>query len=402
MAKSRTNTAKQSRSLGGFTIRPEGWCYLAILAVLFLGALIRDINLLMLLFGMLAGPVVYSLWYGWFALRKLEVRRELPDQAHAGQPFEVTIELTNQRRLFGVWAIMVNDAIRVVEGRASAREAGLVFLYLGARKSKKLSYQIQLLERGTYEFGPLVISTRFPLGLFRRTIVVPQVERLTVWPRLGELTGRTQIGADLADHVSKQMHRQRGFVEGDFFGLRDWRSGDSRRWIHWPTSARMGELMVRQFERHRAPDLAVIVDLWQPQRATGAQLENSELAVSFAATLVADACRRGGSQVTLAIAGHEQRIARGAASAGIFKQMLNELAATKSTHNDQLFELFVRLQGVMRQGTRTILVTTRSLDLTDQARMPRALSDPRATHWLRQITKVETGDPVLDTFFQPR
>jgi uncharacterized protein (DUF58 family) len=385
----------------GFSIRTEGWCYLTVLTVMFVGALIRDINLLMLLFGMLAGPLVYSLWYGWFALRHLDVSRTLPDFVHAGQPFEVTVELTNRRRWFGVWAIVVQDAIRRPDGAVAPQEAGTLFLYVGAGKSRKLTYQVQLLERGRYEFGPLVVSTRFPLGLFRRFAVLARVDKLVVWPRLGELTALSRPGADLADQVSRQMHRQRGMVEGDFYGLRDWRSGDSRRWIHWPTSARTGELMVRQFERHRAPDLAVVVDLWQPTYPTGEQRDNTELAVSLAATLVADTCRKGGSMVTLAISGRRDRIVRGAASTGMLQQMLSELAVAEPSPDDHLYDVCARLLGVMRAGTRTVVVTTRHVDLTNPGLLPHALRDPRVGQWLRQIAKVETHLPSLTDYFQP-
>ena len=53
--------------------------------------------------------------------------------------------------------------------------------------------------------------------------------------------------------------------------------------------------MVRQFDRQRNRDLAVLIELWQPEVPTAEQLENVELAVSFAATLVAEACRTGGA-----------------------------------------------------------------------------------------------------------
>lgn len=400
-------TTKNAKSSGSrpvsrqFQIRPEGWCYLAVLSVLFLGALIRDINLLMLLFGMLAGPLVYSLWYGWFALRHLEVRRQLPERVHAGEPFDVTIELTNRRRWFGVWAIMVHDSIRRADGQSAPRDSGTLFLYLGAGKSHKLTYQAQLFDRGTYRFGPLSVSTRFPLGLFRRWLTFEQVDSLLVWPRLGTLTRPTRSGADLADQVSKQMDRQRGYVEGDFYGLRDWRSGDTRRWIHWPTSARMGELMVRQFERHQAPELAVIVDLWQPPRPTREDLENTELAISFAGTLVADACRRGGNQVTLAVAAQPDSLTRGAASPASFRHMLDELAVANPASDDHLLDLCLRLWSATRAGARTVLVTTRAVDLTREIGLPEGLRDPRAMHWLRQIVVVEAQSPEFETYFQP-
>lgn len=91
-------------------------------------------------------------------------------------------------------------------------------------------------------------------------------------------------------------------LEADFYGLRDWRPGDSRRWIHWRTSARRGSLVVRQFEQRRSQDLALLVDLWQPTQPSEAELAHVETAVSFVATLLADACQQSGRQLMIQIA----------------------------------------------------------------------------------------------------
>ena len=55
-------------------------------------------------------------------------------------------------------------------------------------QSRKGAYRGRLVERGRYRFGPLRLSTRFPFGLFSRTITAGEVETLIVLPRLGRLT----------------------------------------------------------------------------------------------------------------------------------------------------------------------------------------------------------------------
>ena len=155
-------------------------------------------------------------------------------------------------------------------------------------------------ERGRYQFGPVRLSTRFPFGLFSRTITVGESETLIVLPRLGRLT-EGWAARRLEAFAGADRRRRRSGPEGDFYGVREWRSGDGRRLIHWRSSARLGKLVVRQFERPRSRDVAVVLDLWQPEPATAEHLENVELAVSFAATVLADLCRQGGSNVYLAL-----------------------------------------------------------------------------------------------------
>ena len=83
-----------------------------------------------------------------------------------------------------------------------------------------------------------------------------------------------------------QGGRQPTRASGDFFGVREWQAGDSVRWIHWRGTARHGQLMVRQFEKHRRRDIVLLLDLWQPSQPDEEHLENVELAVCFAAMVV--------------------------------------------------------------------------------------------------------------------
>ena len=104
------------------------------------------------------------------------------------------------------------------------------------------------------------LSTRFPFGLFSRTITVGETETLTVLPRLGHLT-ESWAARRLEAFAGADRRRGLAGPEGDFYGVREWRSGDGRRLVHWRRSARLDRLVVRQFERPRNRDVAVLLDL---------------------------------------------------------------------------------------------------------------------------------------------
>lgn len=385
-----------------FAVRAEGWCYLAVLCIVFLGALIRDINLLMLLFGFLTGPLLYSLWYCNFALRRLEVRRRLPKQIHAGEPFEVEIELRNCRRWRAAWAVLVHDHVRFLSAARDepAHDVRLMFLYVAADSSVRLRYQVQMAKRGRYAFGPLLLSTRFPLGLFRKSRAIPDFEQLVVWPRLGRLTGKATKDSRLVDDVNRQRRRRHGILEGDFYGLRDWRPGDSRRWIHWRTSARTSQLMVRLFEQDRVVSNVVILDLWQPAQPKLDQLENVELAVSFAATLAADICRRGNGRLLVAIAGQADELIRGSANGAMLKRCLDRLATTEPTSEEHLPDVLGQAIKLAGQGTYTILLSTRSMQHGRLKELCAPPKSPRVAAWLKNMVCVSTDSARLDDFFE--
>ena len=112
--------------------------------------------------------------------------------------------------------------------------------------------------------------------------------------------------------------------------MREWRSGDGRRLIHWRSSARLGKLVVRQFERPRSRDVAVVLDLWQPEPHSPEHAENVELAVSFAATVLADLCRKGGSNVYLGISNGGPECIGGPASPATLQRLMEQLALVEA------------------------------------------------------------------------
>ena len=84
-----------------------------------------------------------------------------------------------------------------------------------------------------------------------RSVRLRRSSRLLVLPRLGRMTNRWAHLAQAIDYGSQQAAGRQRPADGEFYGLRDWQPGDSRRLIHWRTSARRGGLMVRQFEQPR-------------------------------------------------------------------------------------------------------------------------------------------------------
>src|SRR5262249_28506421 len=124
------------------------------------------------------------------------------------------------------------------------------------------TYRITLNRRGRYRLGPLRCGTRFPLGLVRGQITLPDREEVVVAPHLGRLLPAWANLIEAEQLGDERRHPQRGISEGDYYGLRPWQSGDSLRWIHWRTTAKLGRPIVRQFERRRSRDVAVILDPW--------------------------------------------------------------------------------------------------------------------------------------------
>jgi uncharacterized protein (DUF58 family) len=385
------------------SITLEGWLYLGVSGFILAGALTRQINLLMLLFGMLAGPLIVSWRVVKNTLRKVEIRRKLPESVSAGDLLIVELTAVNRRWRLGCWSVAIEDSLRRDgNGRDTAPILAKAMIpYLKPGEPYLANYRGRLAHRGRYHFGPLRLSTQFPLGLLRYRMTLHQPESLIVYPRLGRLLPawyRVQKSSDLGLGVAA---RQQGFLEGEFYGLRDWRSGDSRRWLHWRTSARRQTPVVRQFEQQRNEDLAIVLELWQPERPEAEDLDTVELAISFAGSILADLCRRGGKWLSIATSGPEPWLESGPTSTALLHQTMRHLAEAKVSSADHLPAALGRLLDQIRPGTRVVVVGARAVDLHDSERFACLQNDQRRGAWLNRIETFDASGDELAEYFTP-
>ena len=215
----------------------------------------------------------------------MKLKRKAPQAVCAGDLLAVSLRLSNTRSHFGSWAIAVEEQIQREPGgsgstRGQGRQhgrhnhdkpiaTGVLFPYIPPGEERTGTYRGRLVERGRYRLGPIKISTRFPFGLFSRTLTLPQSETIYVYPPLGRLT-RHWLGRHRRALAGADRRQRRPGPEGDFYGVREWQSGDSLRLMHWRSSARTGKLVVRQFEQPHNRDAAVLLDLWLRERPSDA------------------------------------------------------------------------------------------------------------------------------------
>jgi uncharacterized protein (DUF58 family) len=121
-----------------------------------------------------------------------------------------------------------------------------------------------------------------PFGLARTKVGSGPVDRIVVYPAVEPLTGFPIVrGQDPAMQASRPEHARRGGE--DFYTLREYQRGDDLRRVHWPSSARTDQLMIRQLETPWQSRALVLLDVRSESYESGAAFEK---AVSGAATVV--------------------------------------------------------------------------------------------------------------------
>ncbi|WP_422735772.1 DUF58 domain-containing protein [Micromonospora sp. WMMD729] len=277
----------------GITARGVG---LLVAAVVLLGAGFRFAYPELTLLGAAAGAAVgYAALTAAWRPRLVVTRRADPDRVARGEPASMTLTVRNAGRL--------RSANLLAEDRCGSRAVPVPLLRLRPGRDTEVRYDVPTDRRGVVAVGPLRVTRRDPLGLV--ALARPYGETAPVWvhPRIHPLSAvPTGAGRSLDGRVDGVPH---GSITFD--SLREYVVGDELRRVHWRTSARVGELMVRENVDTSLPSLVVLLDnrgAAHPRRAGGVA-ESFESACEAAASVVT-AAHRADLPVLLLLVGPEQ------------------------------------------------------------------------------------------------
>lgn len=380
-------------------IAREGWYYLGMLGFIIAGAVIRDINLLYIMAGMMLGPILVSCYASTRALRRLGLRRRVEPLVAAGEPLYVEVTASKPKGSPLGLAIQVTDTIhRQGEARKTSRQTKLFYPVVRHDQPVTLSYCARLNQRGVYELGPLRASTGIPVGLVRAHVVSVGTRMVKVSPPLGQLQPAWSRTMRQKDSSGQESVRRRARGQGEFYGMREWRDGDSRNWIHWRTTAKRQKLTVRQFQQPVSQDLVVILDLYQPRNEAMAH-ETVEAAVSFVATLVAEQRKHGSASICVASASENSFVIDGTVSPVFYREVMERLAMVQADHRERLLDV---LGDALRRATpnaKCVLVslTNRNLLSEEFATLQEQLDVRRS---LGDVLCVQAGSELFDQYFQ--
>jgi len=167
------------------------------------------------------------------------------------------------------------------EGRRAAR---FVVPPLVAGATARAAYRIPTRRRGRYQVGPLVVRASDPFGLLARTVASAGEAEVLIRPRVHDLAAPVAVGSRVSGEADVSARRSVVSDLGDeFLTLREYEVGDDLRRVHWRSTARTGDLMIRQNEARWRSTAEVVLDV----HPDGHDADSFELAVEAAASAVA-------------------------------------------------------------------------------------------------------------------
>jgi uncharacterized protein (DUF58 family) len=223
----------------------------------------------------LIAAVVTGLGFVRYASPTVEVvRRVYPIQVHEGDEVVVEVDVTASRRIRNLELEDTVHGLGVARFAAASTSPGQPLV---AR------YEVLCRTRGVFQVGPAVASVMDPFALNERRADTGPADRLTVFPRVERLHGFPAVrGLDPAIQSTRPTYAPHGGE--DFFTLREYQTGDDLRKVHWPSSAKRDELMIKQLEIPWQSRALVLLDVRAERYPTE---EAFEQAVRGAASAVA-------------------------------------------------------------------------------------------------------------------
>ncbi len=335
----------------------EGASFLSILAFIVLGSILRQINLLVLLSGLMIAPFFFNWRISRKMLQQVRIRRHLPAWAHAGTPFGVEWKITNDRKKIASWVIRISDRITTDDPLHRApRGVDVLVHQVDPGQTGSASFQCIVPRRGVCQFGPALAGSAYPLGLVRTRIRIPESGRLAIAPALGRLSPDWfQLIRSSPDENEVANRRRRGTSHDDFFSLRNWQQGDSRRLVHWRSSAKRGQLLVRQGVDPATQRITILVDV-----ARGTP-ESVETLASMAATIACQSSGRyGPRQLSLGIYGRQNTDRPVTPGPAVLPHLMELLAAMEAVEDTGILNALRKAQRQNNAGDRIIVLSNRS------------------------------------------
>jgi uncharacterized protein (DUF58 family) len=268
-------------------------------------------------------------------------------QAHVGDDLRTTYSISNASNLPKPWLEVYNptDLPVPLPGRA-----------LGLRSWAQRSWVaiVPLTRRGTFRVEPMIVRTGDPFGFFEAAATVGRPTMVTVFPQVVPLPRWRLPNANLeGSHSAPERTLQTTPLATT---VRPYAPGDSFNRIHWRSTARLGEIQVKEFDLEQTADVWLYVDLEAPVQSGEGDVSTVEESLRVAASIAHDAFLENRA-VGLTTSGH--RLVSIPADRGPRQRqkVMQLLAAVEGDGMTPLAEVLLTGLPKLRRGMTAVVIT---------------------------------------------
>jgi len=282
---------------------------------------------------------------------RLFLSRELrSDWVQVGDKVRERFILTNKSRLGAPW-VEIEDHSNLPGYRASRVEA------VGGRQSRRWDAWSVCRRRGLYTLGPVTLRIGDPFGVFLVQWEQPATRSFLVYPPVYELSGLALPRGTVAGSSRTSLRTQQ--VTTNAATVREYLPGDSLNRLHWPSIARTGKLMVKEFDLEPSGNLWIVLDLDRNAHLGSGDEASLEYGVKLAGSLAYKVLGEN-KAVGLVAYGEEAAVIQPDRGLRQLRRIL-EVLAVAQVGGYPLSHLLRDLSGSLGQGM-TVAVITPSAD----------------------------------------
>jgi uncharacterized protein (DUF58 family) len=363
------------------------WRLPALSAVALVFARMSEGQLPYFIFYLSTGLVLLAYLWTRHLLQRVDCTIEVQsDRTEVGQSLWVKVRLDNDTFLPLPW-VEVDDATPQHLVRTEPPHQATAVPSWGSRL---LTFHLTARRRGHYAVGPIRMTLGDALGLFQGYREFQSRTTITVYPRMYPIEG---LPIPLSQPFGPVRTRERAFEDpSNQAEIRKYRPGDNPRHIHWKTSARVGELMLREYELNASTQMVLFPDMAynaQVRTAGPNGPSTDETVVEVTASLAALGLRRK-IDVGLICHGQERFAVTPGHGQRAFHEILEVLARVEAEGRLPI-EQVLEMEAAQLPGRSTLVVVTPMLT----GRLADVLLRLRANHQLMLVLlRRETFLPV--------
>jgi uncharacterized protein (DUF58 family) len=292
----------------------------------------------------LALPLLSTLAVSRTRYRLACSRRLDPSRLPVGHEAHIDLRLENVSRL-PAGLLLVSDRVPYTLGGSAGAGGGARFVLdrIEPQGTRELSYRVRSEVRGRFKVGPLTVRLADPFGLVELSRSFSVADTLTVTPTIVPLPRGRFMGAWTGGGDSRA--RTVATAGEDDVAPREYRHGDDLRRVHWRSTARYGELMVRREEQQWQSRGTLLLDTRYHVHPGDGPASSFEQAVSAAASIGVHLGREGFGLRFVTDAGEVL-----APSSAFHGALLDALAVARRSKNHSLEPALAAVRGAVGAG----------------------------------------------------
>ncbi|HEY3367136.1 MAG TPA: DUF58 domain-containing protein [Symbiobacteriaceae bacterium] len=304
-------------------------------------------------FYLFGGLLLAALLWTRHALKRTECLIQVESvRSEVGQSLGVKVRIDNEAFLPLPWVEVDDRTPQHLVDTDMPRQATSVPLW----GSRIVHFKLTAKRRGHYTVGPIRITMGDAFGLFQGWREYRSRTTITVYPRVHRLEG---LPVPLSQPFGPVRTREKAFEDpSNQAEIRKYRPGDNPRYIHWKTTARMGELMLREYELNATTQMILFPDMFKAAQAGSAPLSTEETDVELAASLAELGLRR---KVEVGLVAHAQERFAVAPARGqrTFHEILEVLSRVEAVGCLPLEQVLEREAAHLSGKTTLVVITPR-------------------------------------------